>query len=129
MHGYKGGRMSNDESDPSWKLDELRVKRGIWIVISGLIAVVIVFAMSMRKFSAAADVVAVLGPITSVVGSLVGAFFGLQLGSAGKEKADEARSKAEEKAARLDQKARSLGLELTQKDPAATERVTQILAN
>jgi hypothetical protein len=36
-----------------------------------------------------------LGAETTVIGTLVGAFFGVQVGSAGKEKAEEERSKSE----------------------------------
>ena len=40
-------------------------------------------------------------PITGVIGTVVGAYFGVQMGSEGKQKSEAARDKAEEKATKL----------------------------
>jgi phage tail tape-measure protein len=70
-------------------VDELRIKYGFWIVVIGLLVIGAVFGLSVSKWAAAADVATAAGPVTSVIGTLVGAFFGVQLGAAGKDKAEE----------------------------------------
>lgn len=70
---------------------------GFWIVIAGLVAVAAVFVIAVEKYSSAADASTVLGAVTGAIGALVGAFFGVQAGSAGKDKADAARDDAQEK--------------------------------
>jgi hypothetical protein len=82
-------------------VDELRIKYGFWIVVIGLLVIGTVFGISVSKWAAAADVATAAGPVTSVIGTLVGAFFGVQIGAAGKDKAEQERSKAEEKALHL----------------------------
>jgi vacuolar-type H+-ATPase subunit I/STV1 len=77
--------------------DQLRIKYGFWIVVIGLAVVVLVLLLAFR-WKAASDVVAVVGSVTGVIGTIVGAFFGVQLGSAGREKAEIERNAAEEKA-------------------------------
>lgn len=80
------------------KLDELRVRCGIWVVGMGLATVLLALGVAVWRFTTAADVTAVVGSTTGVVGTLIGAFFGLQIGSAGKEKVQEERKDAEDKA-------------------------------
>jgi len=46
------------------------------------------------------DVATIIGVFTSIVGTLVGAFLGVQVGSAGKDKAEDRASKSEALAAR-----------------------------
>jgi len=74
--------------------DATRLKYGFYIVIGGLgsvivlyIATIIIFA-NLTPETLANNVVACMGAITGVIGSLVGAYFGVQLGSAGKEASD-----------------------------------------
>ena len=43
----------------------------------GLIAITIMFGVTLRKFHDAKDAVAVMGPMTGVVGTVVTAFFGI----------------------------------------------------
>ena len=43
----------------------------------------------------AADVTAVVGSVATVIGTIMGAFFGVQVGSQGKEAAEAGRAKAE----------------------------------
>ena len=75
--------------------DQLRIKYGFWVVITGLFLVAAIFITAIRKWSTAADVTAVVGSVTGVVGTIVGAFFGVQVGSTGKEKAEDRALKAE----------------------------------
>ena len=58
------------------------------------------FALAVWQFSAAADVTAVVGSATTVVGTIIGAYFGVQIGSAGREAAETGRADAA-RAARL----------------------------
>ncbi|TEU00532.1 MAG: hypothetical protein E3J23_02360 [Candidatus Stahlbacteria bacterium] len=81
--------------------DKMRIKYGFWVIIIGFILVTIVFIAAIVKWSEASDVTAVVGAFTGLVGTVVGAFFGVQIGSAGKEKAERERKEAEEKALRM----------------------------
>lgn len=79
----------------------MRIKYGFWIVILGLVLVAAVFLAAIAKWSAAQDAAAAVGSVTGVIGTIIGAFFGVQVGSAGKEKVEAARSEAEKKVVRL----------------------------
>jgi hypothetical protein len=80
--------------------DLVRIKYGAWLIVAAFLLLGIVFALAIWQFSAAADVTAVVGSVTTVVGTIIGAFFGVQIGSAGKEAAENGRAHAE-RAARL----------------------------
>ena len=64
-----------------------RIKRGSLIVLAGLLSIVIVFLVAVFRYPQAADVASAVGALTTVVGTLVGAFFGAHIGSAGRERA------------------------------------------
>jgi hypothetical protein len=76
--------------------DAARLKYGFYIVIGGLVSVIVLYIATIIIFAnltpenLANNVVACMGAITGVIGSLVGAYFGVQLGSAGKEASDAA---------------------------------------
>jgi len=78
-----------------------RIKYGFYLVIIGLVVILVVSLVAVRKYTTANDVVTVIGSVTGVIGTIVGAFFGVQVGAAGKEKAEAARQEAEEKALKL----------------------------
>jgi hypothetical protein len=50
--------------------------------------------VAVLKWSCANDVALVVGPVTSLVGTVVGAFFGVQVGAQGKERAEAVRDEA-----------------------------------
>jgi len=80
--------------------ERLRIHHAFWLSIFGLalaaaLAVLLVF-MAGTKVDTPAEVVAIVGLFTSVTGTLVGAFFGLQIGAAGAEHERRSRQKAEE---------------------------------
>ena len=78
------------------EIEQLRIKYAFWLAIIGLsIAAILVMFLVYRGWSEAERVVAVVGLFTSVLGTLVGAFFGMQIGAAGKEKDQQARQNAE----------------------------------
>jgi uncharacterized membrane protein len=82
-------------------IDKIHIKYGFWVIIIGFILVTVIFIVAIFKWQEASDVTAVVGAFTGLVGTVVGAFFGAQIGSAGKEKAEKARKEAEEKAFRI----------------------------
>jgi len=47
----------------------------------------VVFAIAVWRFTAARDVTAAVGSVATVVGTIVGAFFGVHIGTAAKESA------------------------------------------
>jgi hypothetical protein len=72
--------------------ERLRVHHAFWLSIFGLalaaaLAVFLVIKAS-TKVDSSAEVVAIVGLFTSVTGTLVGAFFGLQIGAAGANTSD-----------------------------------------
>jgi hypothetical protein len=98
--------MAGDSTD---KIDSerLRILHAFWLSLFGLglAAALTVFLVAYQgtKVNSSAEVVAIVGLFTSVTGTLVGAFFGLQIGAVGaeherrsREAAEESRQKAEE---------------------------------
>ena len=83
------------ESASNDPVDGLRVKYGFYIVLIGLLVVLAVFVIAILKVDNASDATAVIGAVTGVIGTLVGTFFGIHVGSEGKEKAMAERKDAE----------------------------------
>lgn len=83
-------------------IEIFRIRKAFWLAIIGLLlAAVLVVVLLAFGIKTSTDIVAIVGLFTSVLGTLVGAFFGLQVGSAGKEKAEERADKAEQKSSAL----------------------------
>lgn len=78
-----------------------RWKYGLWAVLSGLAALVIVYVAALVRYSSPADVAALLGPALATIGTLTAAYFGIQAGAAGKEEADAAKDAAHVEAMRF----------------------------
>jgi hypothetical protein len=72
---------SGDGTDP----DQLRAVNGVRVVYAGFAVVLVAFVVAVVAYAAAGDVSTALAPVTGVVGALVGAYFGVQVGSQGKE--------------------------------------------
>ncbi len=80
------------------QLEKYRIRKAFWLAIIGLfIAALLVLILLAFGFKESNDIVAIVGLFTSVLGTLVGAFFGLQIGAAGKEQTEQRASKAEQK--------------------------------
>jgi hypothetical protein len=80
-------------------LEKLRINRAFQLAVVGLgIAAGLVCALLVAGWKQAADITAVVGLFTSVLGTLVGLFFGVQIGSADKEKVEERADTAQKKA-------------------------------
>jgi len=92
--------MSNENNQDA--VEKLRINRAFWLAVIGLfLAVVVMISAGWLLKWTATDVVAVVGLFTSVLGTLVGAFFGVQVGSAGRERAEQRAENAENKATDL----------------------------
>jgi ABC-type lipoprotein release transport system permease subunit len=69
------------------RAERLRIKSAFLLSVAGiLVAALLVVFLVCKGWNEADDVVAVIGIFTSVLGTLVGAFLGFQIGSADKEK-------------------------------------------
>src|SRR5215216_2312675 len=82
--------------------EDVKAKYGYHIILAGLALVTVLYITTIIIFAwltpdnLANNVVASMGAITGVIGSLVAAYFGLQAGAAGKEASD---AKAEKQSA------------------------------
>jgi hypothetical protein len=77
----------------------LRARYGVLVVLAGLAVILVAFVITVIVFEPeVGDVSTALAPITGVIGTIVGAYFGVQVGGAGKEQAEAARDKAEDQA-------------------------------
>ncbi len=84
-------------NDRTHAVEIARMRYACYVAIFGLgvsaaLVVLLVFGAGMR---ASADIVAIVGTFTGVSGTLVGAFFGLQIGAAGREQERAERRDAE----------------------------------
>jgi hypothetical protein len=84
------------EINPKSDLETQRMRYAFWLAVVGLLlAVTLVLFLYFRGMTASNDIVAVVGVFTGVTGTLVGAFFGVQIGSAGREEERTERRNAE----------------------------------
>jgi hypothetical protein len=78
---------TTQQQDPG--TEQLRIRKAFWLSVIGLtLAASLVFLLVLSDWKTASDITAVAGLFTSVLGTLVGAFFGLQIGSSAKESAE-----------------------------------------
>jgi hypothetical protein len=63
---------------------------GMWVILAGLAAMTIVTVAALVRYDAATDIVTALGPVTGVIGTLVGAYFGLRGSSLAQQHANSA---------------------------------------
>jgi hypothetical protein len=76
-------------------------RSAVVVVLAGLGVVLAAYGLSLIAFDTGDDVGTALAPITGVIGTIVGAYFGIQAGSAGKAESDQARDQAEKQAKAL----------------------------
>jgi hypothetical protein len=91
--------VDNQETIPtttSEEVDRLRLRYGFWIIITGFTLVFLITIISSFRWAEVTSVATVVGAVASLVGTVVGAFFGVQVGAVGKERADAARERSEE---------------------------------
>jgi hypothetical protein len=90
------------QADSADKQAQQRIRYGLIAVISGLVILAALYIASLYFFTSqgknteqmANNIVASMGVVTGVIGSLVSAYFGIQLGSAGRERAEAQRDRA-----------------------------------
>jgi hypothetical protein len=75
--------------------DRLRLVYGLIVVIAGLAAVTAGYLIALFTKLPDAHVAMALASFGGVIGTIVGTFFGLHHGAAGKEKAERQRDKAQ----------------------------------
>src|SRR5919199_5010827 len=78
------------------EIDRLRLKYGFWIILTGFALVAFITLLATFRWEEVTSVATVVGAVASLVGTVVGAFFGVQVGAVGKERADAARERSEE---------------------------------
>jgi hypothetical protein len=79
------------------KIETKRMRYAFWLAVVGLAlsATLVIFLVVVAKMRTSADIVAIIGVFTSLTGTLVGTFFGVQVGSAGREQEREDRKQME----------------------------------
>ena len=75
-----------------------RWKYGLWAVFAGLAAICVVSVVGVLRYSTPSDAAAAIAPVVAAISALTGAYFGVQVGSAGKEQSDAARDAAHSEA-------------------------------
>jgi hypothetical protein len=80
------------------EIDRLRLRYGFWIIIAGFALVAFITIVSIFRWVEVTSVATVVGAVASLVGTVVGAFFGVQVGAVGKEKVEASRERSEEMA-------------------------------
>jgi hypothetical protein len=80
----------------SEEIDRLRLGYGFRIIITGFALVAFITIISIFRWAEVTSVATVVGAVSSLVGTVVGAFFGIQVGAVGKERAEAARERSEE---------------------------------
>lgn len=76
----------------------LRWKYGLWAVFAGLAAICVVAVVGVLRYSTPSDAATAIAPVVAAISALTGAYFGVQVGSAGKEQSDAARDAAHSEA-------------------------------
>ena len=80
----------------SEEIDRLRLRYGFWIIITGFVLVFLITLIATFRWSEVTSVATVVGAVASLVGTVVRAFFGVQVGAVGKERAEAARERSEQ---------------------------------
>lgn len=98
--------MAQGKGTKNGEVEKLRIRLAFWLSVIGLtLAALLVVVLLRSELKTATDITSVVGLFTSVLGTLVGAFFGLQIGAAGKEKAEQRAEEAQKKAGALQEAA------------------------
>ncbi|HEY2224632.1 hypothetical protein [Actinomycetospora sp.] len=79
---------------------DIKWRYGLIAVIAALLAIVVLVVVAMFRYPAA-EVNNVVGTALGAIGTLVGAYFGVQVGSAGKAEAEKAKDVAQERVVQL----------------------------
>ncbi len=82
-------------------LESLRLRHVLRITLTGFGLILAVFGCAVWRMQLPSEIAAVVGTVSCLVGTVVGAFVGVQIGSSGTERAEMARKIAEEMALSL----------------------------
>jgi hypothetical protein len=82
-------------------LDGVRLRYGFILALAGLGLVLVIALIGAWRFSEPAQVVALVGAAASLVGTLVGAFLGMNMGASGRERAERERDRSQRAALQL----------------------------
>jgi hypothetical protein len=82
-------------------ISEMRLKYGFWVVLVGLVVSLAAVLVAIWRLTDPTTIAGVVASLTGMVGTVVGAFFGVQVGAAGKEKAEAERSEAPKMATQM----------------------------
>ena len=63
------------------EIDQLRLRYGFWIIVTGFALVFLISLISTFRWTEVTSVATVVGAVASLVGTVVGAFFGVQVGA------------------------------------------------
>jgi hypothetical protein len=77
-------------------VDRLRIRYGLLIILAGFVLVALISVVSIFRWEDVTSVATAIGATTSLVGTVVGSFLGIQVGSAGKERAEADRQRVEQ---------------------------------
>ncbi len=80
---------------PEQQVDRMRIRYGFWIILAGFTLVAFISVVSIFRWEDVTNVATVIGATTSLVGTVVGSFLGVQVGSAGTERAEADRQRSE----------------------------------
>src|SRR3954467_1979583 len=61
---------------------------GMWVTLAGVAAVTTITIVALIRYDNAASIATALGPVTAVIGTLIGAYFGLRGSSLAQQKAN-----------------------------------------
>ena len=103
---------------PSASSEDVRDRYGLILAVAAFVLLGVVFGVAMSQFTKASDVAAVVGSAGAIIGTIVGAFFGVHAASAGRAAAEAGRAKAEH----------NTHLALAKLDPSVAEGLLKDLA-
>ena len=83
---------------PEQEVDRMRIRYGLLIILTGFALVALVSLVWIWRWEDVTSVATAIGATTSLVGTVVGSFLGVQVGSAGKERVEADRQQVEEMA-------------------------------
>jgi len=63
---------------------------GMWVTLAGVAAVTAITIVALIRYDDATSIVTALGPVTAVIGTLVGAYFGIRGASLAQQNANTA---------------------------------------
>jgi hypothetical protein len=78
------------------QIDQQRIRYGLWIILTGFALVALITVVSIFKWNDVTSVATAIGATTSLVGTVVCSFLGVQVGSAGKERVETDRQRLED---------------------------------